>query len=68
MPNARKVSPNYFLYPEFLAFVFLPVTWVLLPMGAFYPEILVAYLPNGAIFNYSNAILAAHVNCTFDLR
>ena len=68
MSNTSKLPPNYFLYPEFLAFVFLPVTWFLLPMAAYYPEILVAYLPSGAIFNYSNVILTAQVNCTFDLR
>ena len=43
--NEKKVPSNYFLYPEFLAFVLLPVTWGLLPIAGFYPELLGAFLP-----------------------
>ena len=38
--NEKKIPSNYFLYPEFLAFVLLPVTWGLLPIAGFYPELL----------------------------
>ena len=44
--NKEKMIPsNYFLYPEFLAFVLLPVTWGLLPIAGFYPELLGGFLP-----------------------
>ena len=38
--NEKKIPSDYFLYPEFLAFVLLPVTWGLLPIAGFYPELL----------------------------
>ena len=41
----KKIPSNYFLYPEFLAFVLLPVTWGLLPIAGFYPELLGGFLP-----------------------
>ena len=44
--NEKKIPSNYFLYPEFLAFVLLPVTWGLLPIAGFYPELLVGFLPD----------------------
>ena len=53
MPQ-NKVPPNYFLYPEFLAFVMLPVTWGLLPVASFRPELFVNYVPP--------AVLAAIIN------
>ena len=43
--NEKKIPSNYFLYPEFLAFVLLPVTWGLLPIAGFYPELLGGFLP-----------------------
>ena len=53
MPQ-NKVPPNYFLYPEFLAIVMLPVTWGLLPVASFRPELFVNYVPP--------AVLAAIIN------
>ena len=44
--NEKKIPSDYFLYPEFLAFVLLPVTWGLLPIAAFYPELLGGFLPD----------------------
>ena len=44
--NEKKIPSNYFLYPEFLAFVLLPVTWGLLPIAGFYPELLGGFLPD----------------------
>ena len=43
--NEKNIPSNYFLYPEFLAFVLLPVTWGLLPIAGFYPELLGVFLP-----------------------
>ena len=43
--NEKKIPSNYFLYPEFMAFVLLPVTWGLLPIAGFYPELLGGFLP-----------------------
>ena len=43
--NEKKIPSDYFLYPEFLAFVLLPVTWGLLPIAGFYPELLGGFLP-----------------------
>ena len=43
--NGGKIPSDYFLYPEFLAFVFLPITWVLLPLAGFNPEYLGGFLP-----------------------
>merc|ERR1712088_774332 len=49
---------NYFLYPEFLAFVLLPVTWGLLPIAGFYPELLGGFLPD--MFLWTKAIVFIH--------
>ena len=53
MPS--KVPPNYFIYPEFLAFVFLPITWVLLPVAGFQPNSLADYLPPDIFQSISKA-------------
>ena len=53
MPS--KVPPNYFIYPEFLAFVFLPITWVLLPVAGFQPNLLADYLPPDIFQSISKA-------------
>ena len=42
MPS--KVPPDYFIYPEFLAIVFLPITWGLLPIAGFQLDLLADYL------------------------
>ena len=44
--NEKKIPSNYFLYPEYLAFVLLPVTWGFLPIAGFYPELLGGFLPD----------------------
>ena len=44
--NKKKIPATYFLYPEFMAFVLLPVTWGLLPIAGFYPELLGGVLPD----------------------
>ena len=44
--NEKKIPSNYFLYPEFLAFVLLPIGWGLLPIAGFYPELLGGFLPD----------------------
>ena len=43
--NGKKIPSNYFLYPEFMAFVLLPVTWGLLPIAGFFPKALSPFLP-----------------------
>ncbi len=42
--NKQKIPPNWFQAPEVAAFIWLPVTWVLLPMSGFCPEALQPYL------------------------
>ena len=59
MPS--KVPPDYFLYPEFLAFAGFPVVWILLPVAAFNPDLLVDHLPTDIFKN----ILIAQVNSLF---
>ena len=44
--NEKKIPSNYFLYPEFRAFVLLPICWGLLPIAGFYPELLGGFLPD----------------------
>merc|ERR1712156_6579 len=43
--NGKKIPSNYFLYPEIMAFVLLPVTWGLLPIAGFFPKALSPFLP-----------------------
>lgn len=45
MAGKQQVPANYFLYPELLAFILFPVTWGLLPIAAFQPQLLQVYLP-----------------------
>ena len=65
--NGGKIPSDYFLYPEFLAFVFLPVTWVLLPLAGFNPEYLGGFLPT--MFLWTNPVenlIKYHVSCSME--
>ena len=50
-----KIPSDFFLYPEFMAFVLLPVTWGALPLSAFAPHVYQAYLPPMVYQNLLNA-------------
>merc|ERR1712241_1480334 len=53
MPS--KVPPNYFIYPEFRAIIGFPITWVLLPIAGFQPDLLAGYLPPNIFQSISKA-------------
>ena len=53
MPS--KVPPDYFIFPEFLAIVFLPITWGLLPIAGFQPDLLANSLPTDIFQSILNA-------------
>ena len=40
----RNVDPDYFKHPSVIAYVLLPVTWVLLPMSGYAPHLLKPYV------------------------
>ena len=49
-----KIPPDFFVYPELLAFIFLPITWILLPVAGFHPELMKDYLPVTAFMFLAN--------------
>ena len=48
---ARNVDPDYFEHPSVIAYVLLPVTWVLLPMSGYAPQLLEPYV-SAAVFAF----------------
>ena len=50
-----KIPSDFFRYPEFMAFVLLPVTWGALPLAGFAPTFYQAYLPPMVYQNLLNA-------------
>ena len=45
---SRNVDPDYFEHPSVVAYVLLPVTWVLLPMSGYAPQLLMPYVSAAA--------------------
>ena len=41
---ALHVDPDYFVHPSIVAYLLLPVTWVLLPLGGCAPHLLQPHL------------------------
>ena len=57
-----KIPSDFFRYPEFMAFVLLPVTWGALPLAGFAPTFYQAYLPPMVYQNLFNAQVSLILN------
>ena len=48
---ANHVDPDYFVHPSIIAYILLPVTWVLLPLSGYAPHILRPYV-SAAVYHF----------------